>query len=187
MAFKLLPLGWVMVHYVDAKAFLEDRGFEASHIEAMPAAQAVMLYQFQEFKEVRDSLFKWLSLPYAQYRGYVDEYDKEIEEVTNRGLKSNLYGIFLPALSRVHFLWARSCRDFEMLRVIEALRMHAAASQDAFPKTLDDVTVVPVPLDPVTGDAFVYVYKDSRHVRVEAPAVKEQPKKRLVYELTLRP
>lgn len=187
MASKLLPLGWVMVHYVDAKAFLADRGFEASRIEAMPAAQTVMLYQFQEFKEVRDNLYKWLSLPYAQYRVYADEYDKEIAEVTNRGIKSNLYGIFLPALSRVHFLGARSCRDFEMLRVIEALRMHAAANKGAFPKALDDVTIVPVPLDPVTGDAFVYVYKDSRHVRVEAPAVKEQPKKRPVYELTLRP
>jgi hypothetical protein len=187
MGFKLLPLGWVMVHYVDAKAFLADRGLEASHIEAMPAGQAVMLYQFQEFKEARDSLFKWLSLPYAQYRVHADRYDQVIEEVTNRGLKSNLFGMFLPALSRVYFLGARSYRDFEMLRVIEALRMHAAANQEAFPKTLDDVTVVPVPLDPVTGDAFVYVYKDSRHVRVEAPEVKEQPKKRLVYELTLRP
>jgi hypothetical protein len=65
--------------------------------------------------------------------------------------------------------------------------MHAAANNGTFPKALDDVTVVPVPLDPVTGDAFVYVYTDSRHVRVEAPEVKEQPKKRLVYELTLRP
>jgi len=74
-----------------------------------------------------------------------------------------------------------------MLRVIEALRMHAAANKGAFPKALNDVTIVPVPQDPVTGDAFVYVYKDSRHVRVEAPAVKEQRKKRAVYELTLRP
>jgi hypothetical protein len=186
-ATRLLPLAWVMMHYVDAKAFLADRGMDASRIEAMPAAQVVMLYQFQEFKEVRDGMFKWFTLPYAQYRVHADEYDKTADKITQRGLKSNVFAIFLPALSRCRFLEARLCRDIEMLRVIEALRMHAAANQGAFPKTLDDVTVVPLPDDPVTGGAFVYVYKDSRHVRLEVPKAKEQNKKRPVFELTLRP
>jgi hypothetical protein len=186
-ATRLLPLAWVMMHYVDAKAFLADRGMDASRIEAMPAAQVVMLYQFQEFKEVRDGMFKWFTLPYAQYRVHADEYDKTADKITQRGLKSNVFAIFLPALSRCRFLEARLCRDIEMLRVIEALRMHAAANQGAFPKTLDDVTVVPLPDDPVTGGAFVYVYKDSRHVRLEVPEAKEQNKKRPVFELTLRP
>ncbi len=186
-AFKLLPLGWVMLHYADARAFLEDRGMDASRIEAMPAAQVVMLYQFQEFKEVRDGMFKWFCLPYTQYRAHADEYDKALDQVSSRGLKSNVFTMFLPALSRIRFLEARVCRDVEMLRVIEALRMHAAANKGEFPKTLDDVTIVPIPTDPVTGDAFVYVYKDSRHVRLEALKVKEQAKKRPVFELTLRP
>ncbi|MCF7973719.1 MAG: hypothetical protein K9N55_07880 [Phycisphaerae bacterium] len=186
-ASKLLPLGWVMMHYADAKAFLADRSMEASRIDAMPTAQTVMLYQFQEFKEVRDSMFKWFSLPYAQYRVHADQYDKAADEIVQRGVKSNVFAMFLPALSRCRFLEARACRDMEMLRVIEALRLHAAANHGTFPKTLEDVTVVPVPADPVTGDSFVYVYEDSRHVRVEAPEAKEQNKKRPVFELTLRP
>ena len=185
MASKLLPLGWVMVHYVDAKAFLADRGFEASRIEAMPAAQTVMLYQFQEFKEVRDTAFKWFSLPYAEYRMRAHEYDKAVSAVRQRGLKSNLFTMFLPALSRIRFLEARVSRDIELIRVLEALRMHAA-DQGAFPKTLADVTVVPVPKDPVTGEPFLYEYEDARHVRVEAPPVEEQNRKRPVFELTLR-
>jgi len=185
--FNLLPLAWVMMHYVDAKAFLGERGMEASRIEAMPAAQAVMLYQFQEFKEVRDTLFKWLMLPYSQYRDHADAYDQALDKITQRGLKSNLFAMFLPALSRIRFLEARMCRDIDMLRVIEALRMQAAANQGAFPKTLEDVTVVPVPRDLVTGGAFIYEYTDSRHVRLEAPKAKEQSKKRPVFELTLRP
>ncbi len=64
--------------------------------------------------------------------------------------------------------------------------MHAAANQGSFPKALDDVTIVPVPKDPVTGQAFVYTYKDNRHVRLEAPEVPEQKNKRPVFELTLQ-
>lgn len=184
---ELLPLGWVMIHYADGKAFLEERGMTPSRIEAMPAAQVVMLYQFQEFKEVRDDMFKWFSLPYAESRGYQDEYDKAERRVTSRGLKSNVFAAFLPALSRCRFLEARASRDVQMLRVIEALRMHAAANKGEFPKTLSDVTLVPIPKDPVTGGPFVYRYKDGRHVHLEAPEVEEQAKKRPVFELTLRP
>ncbi len=184
---NLLPLGWVMLHYADGMAFLKERGMAPSRIDAMPAAQVVLLYQFQEFKEVRDGMYKWFSLPYAQYRGYADEYDKAVNEVSSRGLKSNVFAIVLPALSRCRFLEARVCRDVEMLRIIEALRMHAAVNNGEFPKTLGDVTIVPIPTDPVTGGPFVYQYQDRRHVRLEAPEAREQHKKRSVYELTLRP
>jgi hypothetical protein len=184
---NLLPMAWVMLHYADAKVFLANRGVATSRIEAMPAAQAVMMYQFQEFREVRDSMFKWLVLPYPQYRVHADQYDKAMGEISQRGLKTNLFTMYLPALSRCRFMGARLCRDVDLLRVIEALRLHAAANQGAFPKTLDDVTVVPIPTDPVTGGAFVYVYTDSQHVRIEAPKAKEQIKKRPVFELTLRP
>ena len=184
---KLLPLGWVMLHYADGKAFLEERGMDPSRLEAMPAAQVVMLYQFQEFKEVRDDMFKWFFVPYAQSREYVDQYNKAERRVMSKGLKNNLFALFLPALQRCRFLEARVCRDLDMLRVIEALRMHAAANDGEFPKALTDVTIVPIPTDSVTGGPFVYVYKDSRHVRLEAPEAREQAKKRPVFELTLRP
>ncbi len=183
----LLPMAWVMLHYTDAKAFLAECGVAASRIEAMPAAQAVMMYQFQEFREVRDSLFKWLALPYPQYRLHADQHGKAMRAASERGLKTNLFMMYLPALSRCRFLGARLCRDVDLLRVIEALRLHAAANEGAFPKTLDDVTLVPVPVDPVSGQPFVYTYKDSQHVRLEAPEVSEQIKKRPVFELTMNP
>ena len=185
--FSVLPLAWVMMHYVDAKTFLAEWGMDASRIEAMPAAQAVMLYQFLEFKDVRDDMFKWLTLPYAQYRERSKEYDKALDRVMNRGFKSNLFAMYLPALSRVRFLGVRLCRDIDLLRTIEALRLHAAANQGRFPNTLNDVTVVPIPNDPVTGDPFVYDSTDARHVRLEAPEAEEQTHKRPVFELALRP
>jgi hypothetical protein len=183
----LLPMAWVMLHYADAKLFLTDRGMAASRFEAMPAAQAVILYQFKEFREVRDSVFKWLALPYSQYRVHAEQHNKAIRTVSQRGSKTNLFAMYLPGLSRCRFLGARLCRDIDILRVIEALRLHAAANQGAFPKTLDEVTLVPIPVDPVSGQPFVYTYRGSRHVRLEAPEVREQTKKRPVFELTMNP
>ena len=183
----LMPMAWVMIHYADSKAFLLQRGWQSARIEAMPAAQAVLTYQFVQFKEVRDNMFKWLSLPFPSYRKHSEECDQALAQVADQGIKSNLFAQYLPALSRVRFLGARLCRDIDLLCLIEALRLHAHANGNAFPKTLDDVSLVPVPNDPVTGSPFVYTYKDSQHVRVEAPACQEQTKKRPVFELTLNP
>ena len=185
--FDVLPMVWVMMHYVDAKNFLVERGMKLARIEAMPAAQVVMLYQFKEFEEVKDDMFKWLTLPYDQYREYAQEHEKALDGVIQRGLKSNLFAMYLPALSRIRFLETRLCRDIAVLRVIEALRLYAAQNQGTFPQSLDDITRVPVPKDPVTGQAFVYQFKDSRHSRLEAPQSKEETSKRPVFDLILRP
>jgi hypothetical protein len=40
--------------------------------------------------------------------------------------------------------------------VVEALRLYAAAHEGRLPATLDQITEVPVPLDPVSGRAFDY-------------------------------
>jgi hypothetical protein len=45
-------------------------------------------------------------------------------------------------------------RRIAALRVIEALRLHAATNGGNFPDKLADVTVVPVPDDPGTGKPF---------------------------------
>jgi hypothetical protein len=47
-------------------------------------------------------------------------------------------------------------RDIAALRVIEALRMYAAAHDGQLPKALDEITAVPVPPNPATGKPFVY-------------------------------
>jgi hypothetical protein len=42
------------------------------------------------------------------------------------------------------------------LQVVEALRMHAAASDGKLPSQLSEVQLVPIPIDPMTGKAFQY-------------------------------
>ena len=48
-------------------------------------------------------------------------------------------------------------RKVAMLRVVEALRLHAGRRR--LPQKLDQVTIVPIPVDPMYGKAFEYTLK----------------------------
>ena len=63
--------------------------------------------------------------------------------------------MILPAVQQVTNAQVRTQRDIDVLRVIEALRMHAADA-GAFPKSLDEITAVLVPKNPATGKPFEY-------------------------------
>ena len=50
-------------------------------------------------------------------------------------------------------------RKIQMIRVIEAVRHYAATHDGMFPDKLEDITDIPVPLDPLTDKAFVWKVK----------------------------
>lgn len=184
----LLPAGWVMMHYLAAKEHLAGRGFSQEQIQAMPAAQAVLIYQKQEYFDLLDSMFKWFTVPYHQAQPHLQESEQRFDQHTKaKGIKANLFNFLLPSLSRIALLEARLDRHVALLRTVEAIRLFAANHAGRLPETLADISQVPIPPDPVTGQAFVYVYKDARHARLEAPVSPAETKKRPVYELTMRP
>ena len=184
---ELFPLGWVMMHYSDAKIFLADKGYSQQRIEAMPAAQAVLIYQKQEYLEMLDNMFKWFALPYHQSRPRLKQADERFgEHQRDRGIKANFFTVLLPALYRVAFIQARLDRHIALLRTVEAIRMFAADHSGQLPGSLTDITAVPIPFDPVTGKDFIYSRTDGRHARLEAPVSPAESKRRPVYELTLR-
>lgn len=184
----LLPLGWVMLHYSDAKQFLARKGFSQQRIEAMPAAQAVLAYQKLEYQELLDNMFKWFALPYSQAQPHLARNEKMFDDDhRNKGLKTNLFRTLLPALSRIAFMQARLDRNIALLRIIEALRMFAADHSGRLPGSLAEITSVPIPADPVTGKDFLYERIDARNARLEAPVAPEESKRRPVYELTIKP
>ena len=184
----LLPLGWVMLHYSDAKQFLARKGFSQQRIEAMPTAQAVLIYQKQEYQEMLDNMYKWFAFPYNQARPYLEKGAQQIDDHNRtKGFKTNLFFVFMPALSRISFLQARLDRNIALLRTIEAIRMFAADHSGRLPGSLAEITSVPIPADPVTGKDFLYDRIDARNARLEAPVSPAESRKRPVYELTIKP
>ncbi len=184
----LLPVGWVMMHYSDAKEFLARKGYSQERIEALPAAQAVLIYQKQEYLEILDDLFKWFELPYHQAQPHLKKGEQRLNDyLSTKGIKVNLFCTFLPALARIGVLQARLDRNIALLRTIEAIRMFAADNSGQLPGSLTEITSVPIPADPMTGKDFIYRRIDVRHARMEAPVAPEEIKRRPVYELRIKP
>ena len=170
----LLPVGWVMMHYSDAKEYLARKGYSQQRIEALPAGQAVLIYQKQEYLEMRDSLFKWFELPYSQAQPHLKKGEQRLNDhLSTKGIKVNLFCTFLPALARISILQARLDRNIALLRTIEAIRMFAAGHSGQLPGSLAEITSVPIPADPMTGKDFIYRRIDVRHARMEAPVAPE--------------
>jgi hypothetical protein len=175
-----------MAHYSDAKKYLADKGYTRERIDAMPAVQAVLIFQKQQYMEITDNMFKWLEIPYYQSEPYLQKSEEQFSSFTNHGLKTNLFTILTPALYRISFLQSRLDRNVAMLRTIEAIRMYAADHPGQLPAALADIKSVPIPFDPVTGKDFIYQRADLQNARLEAPKAPAEDRNRPVYELNVK-
>ena len=61
----------------------------------------------------------------------------------------------LPAAQQIIHARARTERNIDVLRVIEALRAHAAV-HGKLPNTLEEIDLVKVPNNSATGKPFIY-------------------------------
>jgi hypothetical protein len=178
-----------MGRYPRAKAHLIRHGYAAETVESWPALYAILVYQHQEFRAVRDLAFKWGYVPYARAREGLREGELAMSRIwkySNGGILANPLTGFMPALYRIRFLSTRLERDIAMLRCVEAIRMYAAEHEGELPGSLAEITKVPIPIDPVHGRAFGYQLRDGRAI-LESPVPPDGgPKDGLRYELTLR-
>jgi hypothetical protein len=80
-----------------------------------------------------------------------------------------MMSLLLPAIDGCRAAEVRAERQVAALRIIEAMRMYAANHGGALPAKLDDITDVPVPLNPATGKPFVYRVDGAKAI-LELPA-----------------
>jgi hypothetical protein len=138
-----------------AKKYLtEVARLPAARIEAMPPAEVLLRYLFGYFHELRDDMFKLTYLPPVPAQSLVAQARKKLESLPDTE-PVILARFFLPALGGVIRSPLRLERNIAALRVIEALRLHAAATGH-LPDKLSEVTVVPIPNDPGTEGPFEY-------------------------------
>jgi hypothetical protein len=133
----------------------EQRKLPAERVKEMPPAQVLMLWMAATFQDFSDDVFKTTYLPFVQSRPLFAAANKRLKaDPDDEGHR--LAKWLLPAMGKVRLAQNRLDRRIAALRVIEALRMHAAAHGGKLPDKLADVTVVPVPNDPGTGKPFAY-------------------------------
>ncbi len=149
--------------YPVAKQQLIEGGMDRERVEAMPVGQVIAIQTARALEHAYHEVFKLSLLPYDEASRRLPEVTRQLEqdvlrpEATLSG-KSGIpvAGLLIPSIQNVMHAQGRLARDFASLQAIEAIRMHAAASDGQLPARLADVTVVPVPNDPLTGQPFAY-------------------------------
>jgi hypothetical protein len=131
------------------------KGLSADKVGAMPPAQVLLLYIAGVYREDRDDWYCSAYLPYPQAHPMMGAAIKRLREapVSEAHVPART---LLPGLDRALGAQVRVERNFAALRIIEALRIFAAAHDGKLPNKLSEVTEVPLPDDPATGRPFEY-------------------------------
>ena len=170
-----------------AKAALIADGLDPAAVEAMPAGQVIAVRQSRALRRLLDAYRVAAALPPRQALAAAAEAEELLKQSVRAGGPASepipLAATMLPALRQALDAGLRVRTDLAALRVVEALRAHAAAT-GAFPAALGEITAVPVPENPRTGAAFPYRLEDGTAVlEVDRSEVAEANR---VLRLTLR-
>jgi len=182
---KLVSVGLALKMYPEAKKYLRSQGFTQEQVQAMSVPQAVMIHMMANFEYLRDEMFKWFYVPYWQaHEGFrAAEAMLQREKTAGRGFPATA---LLPSLSRASLMVTRLDRRIAALRCVEAIRLYAAAHEGKLPASLDDITEVPIPTSPVTGQPFGYSVEGNT-ATLEAPAMEGQEARFFDrYEITIQ-
>ena len=157
--------------YPDAKRALLEQGRSPEEVEAMPVAQVVALHVVQTYDELRDEIFKWFALPYWQAEAGMKKATRDLHRDGRSREIIPVASMLLPAVSAAKTAEARAERRIALLRMVEAVRMHAAAHEGRPPAKRDDIDAMksPLPIDPLTGKPFDYRLDGDTAV-IDAPA-----------------
>jgi hypothetical protein len=138
-----------------ARAYLKaSRGLDDRELAAMSDDQAIGLYLVGRHRELNDEVFKTAYLPPRDALPQLAAAEKRLRPDESGPLALSLMN--LRAIESMHKTTVWPDRQIAILRAIEAIRLYAAAHDGQLPEAFDQITEVPVPEDPATGQPFLY-------------------------------
>jgi hypothetical protein len=155
------------------KQALLDAGWSKADVAAMAPEQIAWLISDRHWRICRDELVKWAGVPAPQALAGTQrsqERFKEFLSAETNPLADFEFVKFMPTTAILGAV-ARRDRVIALLRVIEALRMHAATHQGKLPSTLEAIEAVPIPVDALSGKPFAYRLNADGTADLETPAV----------------
>ena len=181
-------------YHPEAKRYLLARKYPAAQVDAMPVFQAVALAAFRQYRDSAEEVAKWALVEdgfrHPGYKAASETYRQAVRRLDLlffRGLLNGLGGGESP-FEKVYAAARRQDRRFAALRCVEALSLYAAAHGGKLPKSLADVTEVPTPNDPATGQPFEYRLEGDSAVLSAPlpPGPKPAPALLLSYDIKVR-
>ena len=185
----LSATAFALVGYSHAKARLIEEGFDPDRVNAMAVGQVMAIYTERNYLKFANDFEKLWYVPFwemrVRYRA-IEGRLRNAKPFDGGGDRDVLpiVSLLLPAIQATRTAQVRLERDISALRVIEALRMYAASHAGGLPKSLDEITEVPVPLNPATGKSFVYRL-DDRTAVLELPSSDGIPGYNRRYEIQI--
>ena len=182
------PFIEAMRAYPQAKQWFLQQGYSAEQVEAMPVGRVILQYSLHYYEILMGDQMKWFGVPYPQgWRG-IRQAQQRLNQATRDGLIP-LLGFFLTDFTSVYDRLPLLEKRVGALQCIEAIRLYMASHAGRPPGSLDDITEVPVPLNPMTGKPFAYRLEGDKAI-LESFAPPEASKANLHYyvryELTIR-
>lgn len=162
---------YITLQYPKAKQRLIAAGKPEAIVNAMPAAQVVLLESSLRYQNLRDEYMLWMVIPYEEARFGMKFAEEKLQQVKKEPFDFfiTMLNLLLPATQKVYDAQLRTQRRIASLRVVEAVRLHTAMTGKS-PQKLEDVTIVPIPIDPATGKLFKFLPTDQGFtVIVDAP------------------
>jgi hypothetical protein len=147
--------GFGLVAYPEAKQRLLDSGMDRDAIERMPVGQVIAIDASREYQRIAQEFEKWWYTPFSVARKRGAEPEQILKQRFEGGYGRVLARLMLPALARVRDAQVRLDWQLSGLQTVEAIRMHAAET-GKLPASLSEITVVPVPRNPVTEQPYQY-------------------------------
>ncbi len=181
---RLALVGLALRGYPQARQELIRQGRSAAEVDAMPVPQLVALHTVHTFNTFRDEIFKWSHVPYWQARAGLELAQARFEREARPREIIPAASLLLPAIGRLQLTQARNERRIVVLRTLDALRIYAAQHAGKLPARLSDVTSVPIPADPITGQSLTYRIADGGAVLDLTGEAGEAPTR---YEIRVAP
>jgi hypothetical protein len=180
---RLLVAGWSLKGYSRAKQHLIDQGLPSEEVEKMPVGQVIAIYTADVHDEFRDEVLKWQHIPWPQA-------NQGMQLAESQGSRGSEIVPVMATLTPAYRQWIHAARRADRriaeLRVIEALRLYAAAHHRQLPPRLEDISEVPIPVDPLTGHEFGYRLEGTTAIlEVAPPPGFDHPSSGKRYELTI--
>jgi hypothetical protein len=162
---RLALAAYITMKNPSARKSLLAAGKTEAELDAMPPAQVVMLDALVRFRNLRDQHFAWFNAPYTEAIQGMRQNEARIRELRRNPSFDYFQAallLLLPAADKVYGAEIRTERRIASLRVVEAVRLYSARNGCHLPARLADVTDVPVPVDPATGQPFEYIVEGNR-------------------------
>jgi len=185
----LTGAGLLIRAYPIARRELIAAGWKQEQIEAMPVGQVVAIYQKHVMQILYDETMKWSYLPYHETKDIPrkkEEQDRFSRERQRLREPIPIAYLLLPGVLQAKSAEAQMNSKIKGLMVLEAIRMQTAANNGRLPKSLDEITIVPVPeICPLTGEPYSYRLTDEGAVLL-LPAMLEKYGKKYWWEFHLK-